>query len=407
MIRSESSNQFDTVAEYLAGRLCDTAMWSGGGCTWTGDDLQQHNDVWTLTHEPIDPWVYGGTAGVARFLSWAFHRFGQLRLRLTTAGALRHSLSAATGHDDGALWSGRIGVACAAVECGALLGIPSFRHDGIYLGQHLALRVGRGLYPEHFDHIAGVAGMVVGLVYLGRRTGLNEFSASADLVASRLVEMTRRITQVDTLQRPGLAHGLAGIALALIEAYSLTLRDQYVTAACDILQIEQKLITRDNSDPFRTAQTASPHHPSNITWCHGLSGSALVRLRLLAIASPAMNDAVRHAVLDFVRFSCREAMKSCKDAKAPLNFNVCHGVGSAIELLTYGWEVLGDVRLLEGARQLGACGVFEHRKNRGYWRCGVPGGFWHPGLLLGFAGIGMLYLRLASPNTTPSVTMWS
>jgi lantibiotic modifying enzyme len=58
-------------------------------------------------------------------------------------------------------------------------------------------------------------------------------------------------------------------------------------------------------------------------------------------------------------------------------------------------------QLIERVLQNGA----RHAKRRGRWPCGDPTGWESPGLMLGLAGIGYVYLRLATGRTVPSLLL--
>ena len=75
--------------------------------------------------------------------------------------------------------------------------------------------------------------------------------------------------------------------------------------------------------------------------------------------------------------------------------NLCHGdLGNAELLLLAGQRP----RALRRAHD-----VLEHHRRTGTWLCGTPAGVEPPSLMTGLAGIGYQLLRLAEPETVPSV----
>lgn len=58
---------------------------------------------------------------------------------------------------------------------------------------------------------------------------------------------------------------------------------------------------------------------------------------------------------------------------------------------------------LRRAEEIGREGIATCAAQRLPWPCGTYGSVEVPGLLLGLAGIGYFYLRLADPESTPSV----
>ena len=93
------------------------------------------------------------------------------------------------------------------------------------------------------------------------------------------------------------------------------------------------------------------------------------------------------------------------DMGPPENYSLCHGQIGNADLLIYASQVLGEEGWLTAAQAAAEEGVerFEHR--RVPWPCGLPGANETPGLMLGLAGIGHFYLRLADPSRIPSVLM--
>jgi lantibiotic modifying enzyme len=76
------------------------------------------------------------------------------------------------------------------------------------------------------------------------------------------------------------------------------------------------------------------------------------------------------------------------------------------ELFLSAESTLSDGAWERVAHQVGGWGV-ERLKARLPWPCGIPNGGETPALLTGLAGIGHFYLRLADPETVPSVLILS
>jgi lantibiotic biosynthesis protein len=78
----------------------------------------------------------------------------------------------------------------------------------------------------------------------------------------------------------------------------------------------------------------------------------------------------------------------------PDDFSLCHGAAGAADVLLYaGRETLGQL-----AAEIGRQGIERHLgPETAPFRCGVAVGE-TPALMLGFAGIGMFYLRLSDPG---------
>ena len=82
---------------------------------------------------------------------------------------------------------------------------------------------------------------------------------------------------------------------------------------------------------------------------------------------------------------------------------LCHGRGGNCETLIYGAQILGRPEWLHRAEEIGLQEIETCAAQRTPWPCGTYGAVEVPGLLLGLAGIGYFYLRLADPAGTPTV----
>ncbi|MCG8460356.1 MAG: hypothetical protein MI919_29085, partial [Holophagales bacterium] len=127
-------------------------------------------------------------------------------------------------------------------------------------------------------------------------------------------------------------------------------------------------------------------------WCHGAPGIGLSRLRAFELTGQGSY--------------LREAEAALRSTRASLvpenvragNFSLCHGACGNAELLLHAAEMLGEAELAEGCEEMAAWGR-EHRElAEGRWPCGTLDGASDPSLLVGEAGIGLFYLRLADPS---------
>jgi lantibiotic modifying enzyme len=122
------------------------------------------------------------------------------------------------------------------------------------------------------------------------------------------------------------------------------------------------------------------------TWCQGAPGVALSRLRAAALLRSKALREDADAALAITRRHVAEL-----GSLAPDDFSLCHGAAGAADVLLY-----GD-RDSDLARRIGDVGIERHHLTSTSFPCGVSYGE-TPGLLIGLAGIGLFYLRLADPN---------
>jgi lantibiotic modifying enzyme len=128
-----------------------------------------------------------------------------------------------------------------------------------------------------------------------------------------------------------------------------------------------------------------------VAWCHGAPGIGLSRLRALAIDSaPRYRRDVRAAIR-----SSRRSLNALLERRDS-DFSLCHGLAGIAEFLITAGRVLGDTRASQTATDVAVDRSRWYADQPGSWPCGVSRGS-HPSLMLGLAGIGYFFLRLADP----------
>ncbi|MFD7285483.1 lanthionine synthetase LanC family protein [Streptomyces sp. NPDC059863] len=192
----------------------------------------------------------------------------------------------------------------------------------------------------------------------------------------------------DTAGRPlaGFAHGASGIAWALTRAGTLLGDERLPALARAALDYEHTLFDADAANWRDVRQDGSPHGPSYpVLWCHGAAGIALVRGELRGLLDhPRLREEHTVALATVARLGFGH------------NFSLCHGDLGNLEALLLAGGTARNTALRQAAATLDAL------DERG-WVCGMPDGVHSPSLMVGVAGIGYGLLRLAAPDTTPSL----
>jgi lantibiotic modifying enzyme len=85
------------------------------------------------------------------------------------------------------------------------------------------------------------------------------------------------------------------------------------------------------------------------------------------------------------------------------SFSLCHGQAGNADVLISGSQLLGEENPLRSAEAIAQEGMERYERRRIPWPCGLPNANETPDLMLGLAGIGYFYLRLADPERIPSV----
>jgi lantibiotic modifying enzyme len=394
---------FLEVAALFGHEIAASAIWSGGRCNWVGT-LPRDEAIVRGRAEmaALGPDFYGGTSGVALFLAEAGVRLDDVSLRATALGAIRLALEQAGRIDpqlrDG-LYGGSIGIAYAAARVAVLL-----RAEDVHANACEVLEAWRrnGTRSGSSDLMSGCAGAVVGLTALSRlipepwlvesAAGLgDELIARADVSAPGWSWSDPEQPSMHNLC--GYVHGVAGIGHALAELFGATGEGRFREAAERAFEYERSWFDRrsatwpDLRGVARTAGGDAPVPAASPSWCNGALGITLARRR----AAELLASKALHREADVALARCERHVGDLL-VSAPDDFCLCHGAAGAADVLLH----TADGRA-ELARRLGRRGIELYAGPAARFPCGVPLGE-TPGLLLGFAGIGMLYLRLADPT---------
>lgn len=422
---SAAAEQYLGAAEQLGRRLVETAVWHEDRCIWLGDDLEPAGSGWEVVHRSSGPDLYAGTSGIALFLGSLASVCGDDSFRRTAEGGLRHALRTGGHHEHGGpsgLYVGTSGVAWAAAQLGELLVSEELADAGATLAEELAVALVGAPDGHGSDLVAGGSGTLTALLALAaapERAGLMEICRE---LGDRLLGEAHRSAFGWCWAAPGddgrgdgglcgLAHGASGVARALLELYAATGSAEYRFAAQEAVRYERGWFDRrhcnwpDLRDPSGDGRTEHPPEAPfsfPVHWCHGAVGIGLARLRAYQVTGEPAALAEAGAAIQAARVAAGRSLSAPPAFPIPFeaNLSVCHGLAGIAELFLFAYEVTGHQEHLRAARRIGDRGV-ALAAAQGDWPCGVPAGGEAPGLMLGLAGIGALYLRLFDPRSMP------
>ena len=369
-------SEYLEVADRIGARLCRDALWSGGRCNWTADRL----DGRAVVHASLGPHLYEGTAGIALFLRRLAEATGECIFERTAQAALRHAISTLPAGASG-LYSGRLGILFAASQMGR----------EIDEAQTLETAAPD---PRRLDVMSGSAGAIVALLGIGRSQAILEdavrhgdfLAAAADRGAEgwswKTIPAHRNCT--------GLSHGAAGIGWALLELWRATGEDRFRAAGMEAFRYERSLF-HSQKHAWPDFREDPPTYPAY--WCHGAVGIGFTRLRAWRILNDEECLAEGRAAL------------ALASGAGLANYSLCHGATGNADFLLYAWQTLGEEGWLRSAEATAAEGIERFDRRRVPWPCGLAECNELPGLMLGLAGIGSFYLRLADPERHGSVLM--
>jgi lantibiotic biosynthesis protein len=398
---SRSAEERLSAAVAIADRLSAEAIWSGDRCNWVGAepvDLRKP----ALTYRALGPGLYTGSSGVALFLAQMSAATGWHAYHATALAAMRHAISRRADvapASRAGFYGGWAGLAAAALRTGLLLGSAELVDTGAGLLREVGGLVGHG--EAEFDLMSGVAGAIPALAFGHRLTGDDVLAEAAVAAAEWLLTSARRGRTGWSWRSPGLrnsrdltglSHGAAGVAVALVEAFGLTGDERFAAGAGHAMRYENGWLDSEkgNWPDFRE------NTRTYVTlWCHGAPGIALSRLH----AYERLGE-TRWRQDAMLALATTERETRLLADGGGTDFSLCHGLAGNAEPFQEARRVLGIES--EVPALVAGHGLERYARTGVAWPCGT-----HteetPNLMLGLAGIGYFYLRLAT--RAPSVLL--
>ncbi|HEX2204345.1 MAG TPA: lanthionine synthetase LanC family protein [Longimicrobium sp.] len=413
---------FLDVASRIGRRIAGQAQWEGEACTWQIMTLDRdHPDRRVAVPATAGSGIYEGTAGIGLFLAELNAVAPDEALARAAVGGVRYALADLPSETSFGFHGGRVGVAYAAARVGHLLKLPELVEVANDVLRPMA---GQEREDRGVDVIAGGGGAIPALL---RMTEWGVDAELAEGIARRLGDNllesaerepegwgwgTMRGSAIRHLC--GYAHGSAGVGHGLLELFHATGDGAYLYGAEQAFLYERHFYSPEHHnwpdlrhaelgeylysgrqqelrDRMLGGEVLPPQAPRYMAaWCHGAPGIALSRLRAWQLLGDPVYLEEAHAALAGTEASLIEEQ---------MNFSACHGRGGNAESFIVAAEVLGEPAMLEVARRVAMQGWEAYESQGRPWPCGTMGGVSDPGLLLGEAGIGFFFLRLASPRT--------
>jgi lantibiotic modifying enzyme len=391
------------VSASIADHLCDTAFRHGDRCSWMGmtQDAEAGSDQVDFTYGTLGPDLYGGTSGVALFLSEVCRRAGSGRWRDTALAGIGHAMDRLDTIPPTArfgFYTGQVGIAYAAARIGRSLERPDLEAGAVAALDRLVGKADGDLVVDVISGGTGAIGPLLALadfldrpalrdlaMQLGRRTvaaAIRSDEGWSWPVHGSGIEAIRPLT--------GLAHGAAGIGWSLLELGNATCIGEMIEAAHQAFRYENRWFrpAEDNWPDFR--EEDGDEAPVCEAWCHGAPGIGLTRLRAVEIG------------FDSYRADAEAATRTTRSALADRDrwvdgdFSLCHGRAGLAEVLRYASRVLDQPAAGELVWEAAAAGAARFGDEPASWPCGIRRGS-NPSLMIGLAGIGYFYLGLADP----------
>lgn len=387
-------------AARIGDALCRSAHHGQDRCNWIGRDFERDSATGEVVEglAALGPALYGGTAGVALFLGELYQTTGESEYHDTARAAIRQALSALEREPDRtravAFFEGQLGIAWSARELAGTLDDEALATEA----DGLISSIARDLPGEHLaDLVEGNAGAVIALLRIHEQTGEPRLLDAAIELGLELLKTTpgpRLAAGTAPPPLTGLAHGAAGVGLALLELFAATGDETLRDAADRHFGYELACFdsARRNWPDFRGLardEAGLPvGEPGYMTaWCHGAPGIALARLRAMEIdveRASSYEPAARAGLATTVQAIERDLVET------PEEICLCHGLAGLAEVVLVGARVLNEPALEEVA-MLGMERLLELTATESRRRL-------DPSLFTGDAGVGYALLRFDHPE---------
>ncbi len=408
---------FLDTASAIAEKLCGSALWEEDRCRWIGLTPVETPGGFAHQEKPLGPELYSGASGNLFFLSRLFRLTDDPLLRETADGAAREAITRL--HElplqlRSGFYSGWVGIAFALIELAESTGNADWLSAGLQMLKSVD-GIDDALHPS--DVLLGTAGAIPPLLSLHRRYPEAGLLSTATRWGDHLLSTAHRRDEgwswepfgpFNDLHRDhltGFAHGVGGIAWALLELYGATGEERYREGAEEGFRYERKWYVPERGNWLDLRYMPGPDGNLNtgniyqIQWCHGAVGLGLTRLRAFEMLG---NSIYREEAERAIRTTIGDMRKYPKNWQP--NFSLCHGLAGNADLLIEGSRILGEPELLQVAEEGGLLGIELYRKDNEEWP-GALGKKEIPSLMTGVAGTGLFYLRLYDPERTAPITL--
>ena len=389
-------------AERIGSRLAELAFIGSADATWMTVSAGGGRN-WTL--RAMGPDLYSGTSGVALFLAYLGEVTGKSVFTDLAKQSLRTMWTQVTRWGDDleiGVFSGLAGCVYVLTHAASLWDDPGLVVRAHTLVDRIASEVRR---DEAFDFVSGAAGALRALLVLDAAFPSKAAVSTATMCGEHLLaSAVETANGIGWLSNPGdgskpltgLAHGNAGIAWALFELAARTKDGRFRDAALAAITYERSLFNLDvgnwpdlRKSDFRVGlglDVGASRYMYH--WCHGSAGIGLARLRTM-----------EHCDDSRLSGEVQDAIRATLSAGFGLCHCLCHGDLGNLELVNQGHRLF---KAIPGEwRELSARVATSIETNG--WITGHPAGVESPDLMLGLAGIGYGLLRLAVPESVPSV----
>lgn len=372
------------IVEKIADEICNNALWYENQCNWVGTfhNTQIANAKIVVRALPSN--FYNGSAGVAYFLSAAYHQFNKPIYKKTALGAFEKTFGQVSKikAERIGFYEGLSGIAYALFQSSQWLAEPHLRQNAKAIINNITKKTKTEWSLEAQDGCPSAIPTLMVLNQYFKDPIIDDF---IEQMGHFILEKATKTPDSwfwladDQTVKVGYAHGLAGIAHALAELYAHTQQPKYLEAL-------QQAIRFENVD-YKPIKNHSE-------WCVGSVGVGFSRW----VSYQATGN---KNYLKEMKASLKNSL-SVSVIKAP-NFSLCHGFFGDMALLHLGSQkgFVEQGRIIKKINDLlNRSQDFEKPLADGKEFC-----LDNPTFMLGWAGIAYFLLQLHRPADYPETLL--
>ncbi|ACK66017.1 Lanthionine synthetase C family protein [Rippkaea orientalis PCC 8801] len=403
-----TSEELLEEAVRMGNALVNNAIHHGDNCNWIELEYMYKANRYRL--KALDNSLFLGRIGVSLFLAALAKITGKNQFKevaLASIFSLRKAIK--QGQLPLTLSERNLGI----IGYGGLL--YSFTKISRFLEESTLLEDGKkivnfitkkAITKDHqLDIIFGAAGAILGLLALYQETEDQQVLDTAidcgnHLLSQRTETFPKAWLTVSQSKKPltGFSHGVAGIVLSLLRLFSVTGNTAYLEAAKEGIEYEKNTLdlSRQNLPDLALEQTQINSMTLLYAWCNGSAGIGLSRLGSLPILQLEDIDSE-------IKVALKTTQRYCQEINQDID-SLCCGTFGRTELFVVASQKLNNQEWLQDARKQAAWIIARRKENQEYCLFShLASSDLNSNFFKGSAGIGYQLLRLAYPESFPSV----
>jgi type 2 lantibiotic biosynthesis protein LanM len=404
-----SSEQLVQEAIKIGDSLVNSVIRHGNDCNWLSFVLMSEANRYIL--QPLDDSLFTGRIGVCLFLAALAKVTGKSEYKdvaLVALSPLQYFLKKVEAQkrfiEPGLGIIGIGGIIYSLVKISHFLEKPELLRNAQKLAKLMTPEVIAG--DQNLDMVLGVAGAIPGLLSLYQEIKDQSVLDTAIFCGNHLLSKQNDTyprawnTLAEARNKPmtGFSHGASGISLSLLRLYAATLNPAYLEAAKEGIEYESSVFDKSLKrwPDLRLSEQAN-QIDIMYTWCNGSPGIGLARLSSLPLIKTKESYADIKVALEMTQ------KYELFNGSSDVDYLCCGSLGRT-ELFVLASQKFENQDWLTFAKKNTALVMAKARKNQTYILFPhVPDSALSPSFFKGSAGLGYQFLRLANPQSLPSV----